>query len=421
MLDLDRNLWFLFALNLAVGLAGQIIQPLFPLYLRNLNATEVEIGFVISMAGFAAMILMLPSGILMDRVGKKRMLLISVILGAIPPFLIASMKDWRMVAPFFMIFNMSFPFFAPARMAIIAETATPENRATLFGLMNIAWPIGGIIGPVLSGYLVDHLGWSYPFLISAAIMAVSLLPTIMLKEKKDTSSGGKETPRKTSLKDRRYLPTLVLFFVLHLTLTIGIGGLNMILPIFLQDQFKLSASLIGLFFTSSNIFSLFTQIPSGLLADRYSRKKLIIISLATISLFIGIWPLIDNWTTLLILYSIAYGLWSMTWPASLALLSDSVPPMLRGSAFGVRLTGVRLGFTIGPMISGYLYGSSSNLSPFLASAIFLALSVPFALFLRENQKKHGNESNLSRDGRGRTSNQFIHRFIKYESFKFRTK
>ena len=208
MLDLDRNLWFLFALNLAIGFAAQIIQPLFPLYLRSLNATEVEIGFVISMAGFAAMILMLPSGILMDRVGKKRMLLISVVLGAIPPILIASTKDWRMVAPFFMVFNMSFPFFAPARMAMIAETATPENRATLFGLMNIAWPIGGIIGPALSGYIVDHLGWGYPFLISAAIMAVSLLPTIMLKEKKDISSITKDAKDEMFEKERERIMAL---------------------------------------------------------------------------------------------------------------------------------------------------------------------------------------------------------------------
>lgn len=87
MLDLDRNLWFLFALNIAVGFASQIVQPLFPLYLRSLNATEVEIGLVISAAGLAAMLLMLPSGILMDRIGKRKMLLVSVVLGAIPPFL----------------------------------------------------------------------------------------------------------------------------------------------------------------------------------------------------------------------------------------------------------------------------------------------------------------------------------------------
>lgn len=387
MLDLDRNLWFLFALNLAVGFASQIVQPLFPLYLRSLNATEVEIGLVISVAGLAAMLLMLPSGILMDRIGKRKMLLVSVVLGAIPPFFMAFMNSWRTVTPFYMLFSISFSFFVPARMAMISEAATPANRATLFGLMNLAWPIGGIIGPTLSGYIIDNMGWSYPFLGSAAIMAASLIPTLMLKEKTIPTIEGEETLRKSSLTDRQYLPTLMIFFVFHLVVTTGIGGLTTILPIFLQDQLELPTFLIGLFFTGSSILTLFTQIPSGLLADRYGRKKLIVACTALCPLLYGIWPLIDNWVTLIILYSVAFGLWSMTWPASLALLSDSFPPELTGSAFGIRMTSVRLGFTIGPLISGYLYTSVSYTSPFLATAAFFALGIPIALLLKENQRK----------------------------------
>ncbi len=387
MLDLDRNLWFLFALNLAVGFASQIVQPLFPLYLRSLNATEVEIGLVISVAGLAAMLLMLPSGILMDRIGKRKMLLVSVVLGAIPPFFMAFMNSWRTVTPFYMLFSISFSFFVPARMAMISEAATPANRATLFGLMNLAWPIGGIIGPTLSGYIIDNMGWSYPFLGSAAIMAASLIPTLMLKEKTIPTIEGEETLRKSSLTDRQYLPTLMIFFVFHLVVTTGIGGLTTILPIFLQDQLELPTFLIGLFFTGSSILTLFTQIPSGLLADRYGRKKLIVACTALCPLLYGIWPLIDNWVTLIILYSVAFGLWSMTWPASLALLSDSFPPELTGSAFGIRMTSVRLGFTIGPLISGYLYTSVSHTSPFLATAAFFALGIPIALLLKENQRK----------------------------------
>lgn len=83
------------------------------------------------------------------------------------------------------------------------------------------------------------------------------------------------------------------------------------------------------------------------------------------------------------LNSTAFRLWSMTWPASVALLSDSVPPELRGSAFGVRMTGIRLGFTIGPLVAGYLYDSTGSRAPFLASAAFYLVGVPLAIMLRE--------------------------------------
>jgi MFS family permease len=166
-------------------------------------------------------------------------------------------------------------------------------------------------------------------------------------------------------------------------MTTGQGCVNMILPLFLKNQMGLSTSLIGLFFTGSSVLTLVTQIPSGWLADRYGRKKLILACIAPIPFLYGAWPFIDNWIVLLVLNSTAFGLWSMTWPATLALLSDFVPPQLRGSAFGVRMTGVRLGFTIGPLVAGYLYSAIGGVTPFMASAAFYILGIVLAMFLRE--------------------------------------
>jgi MFS family permease len=139
MLGLKRELWLLFALNLAVGFSSQFIQPLFPLYLESLNASEVEIGLVLSLASIVSMSLMIPSGLLMNRIGKKKLLLLSVFLSFFPPLFIAATNDWETATPFYVVFNASFSFFIVARMAMISESATPDNRATLFGIMNMAW------------------------------------------------------------------------------------------------------------------------------------------------------------------------------------------------------------------------------------------------------------------------------------------
>ncbi len=382
MLGLDRNLWLLFALNMAVGFANQLIGPLFPLYLESMHASELEIGLVVSIASIAATALMLPSGLLIDRLGKKKMLLGSVVLSTIPLFLMAFVRDWLTVTPLYMIFNMAFSLFIPSRMAMIADNATPQNRATLFGIMNMAWPISGIIAPTFSGYLVEKYGWAIPFHIAGGIMAISLLPTLSLREGKDIKVVIDEKI-KSSLWDPKYLRFMLLFFAFHLAMTTGQGCVNMILPLFLKNQMNIPTSLIGLFFTGSSILTLVTQIPSGWLADRYGRKKLILACIAPIPFLYGVWPFIGNWIVLLLLNSAAFGLWSMTWPATLALLSDFVPAELRGSAFGVRMTGVRLGFTIGPLVAGYLYGTMGVVTPFIASSASYILGIILATFLRE--------------------------------------
>jgi len=386
MLGLNRALWLLFALNFAIGFTNQFIRPLFPLYLQNLSASEMEIGLVLSLSSVAATAFMMPSGLLIDRVGRKRMLLLSVILSVIPTALIAYAEDWRTITPFFIVFNVAFAFFIPARMAIIADSATPQNRATMFGLMNMAWPISGIIAPALSGYVVENYGWTLLFLFSAAILAMSFLPTLLIKETERILDKSIEKAEKGSIFDRDRLPFIIAIFFFHLAMTTGQGGVNTILPIYLKNQKGLSALLIGFFFTGSSLLTLLTQIPSGRLADRFSRKKLVIACIAPIPVLYGVWGLIDNWIILLIFNSLAFGLWSMTWPATLALLSDSVPPSLIGSAFGVRMTGTRLGFTIGPLIAGYLYTTISSSAPFVASALFFFLGMCLALMLKETYR-----------------------------------
>lgn len=383
--DLNRSLLLLFAINIGFGLTMQLINPLFPLYLDELGATEVQNALVISIGGLAATLLMLPIGLLIDRVSKKTMLILSTVVAAVSIYLMSQVGSWTKLIPFYIIFSMGGALFIPTRMALIAESATPQNRATLFGVMNLAWPVSGIVAPVLSGLIIENMGWSSVFLISAGISAVSAIPALLMVDPNKKTEMPMETvaTSKPSLLDSRYLPTLVLFFLFHFALTTGLGGVNMIIPLYLKEVFNLSPTTIGFFFTGSSFITLFTQMPSGYLADRYGRKRLIVACISTIPLFYALCVFIDNWVVLFVLFSLAFGLWSMTWPATLALLSDAVPSQLRGAAFGVRMTSVRLGFTVGPIVASYLYGNYFPASPFVAAAILFALGIPLALLLKD--------------------------------------
>lgn len=385
MESLDRDLWYLFSLNMAVGFATQLIQPLFPLYLESLNATELEIGFVIGLASIVATLFMLPSGALINRVGEKRMLLISVFLSAVPPVFIALNKNWLIATPFYVLFNMAFSFFIPSRMAIIEAKASASNRATLFGVMNLAWPIAGIIAPSLSGYLAENIGWDIQFYIASGIMGLSLIPTLLMKVETTTTSYAEGNNGGFLSLDRNYLVFLTLIFFLHMAMTTGQGVVNMVLPLYLKNQINLVPSSIGLFFTTSSAMTLITQIPSGWLADRYGRKRLIVACLLPIPVILVMWSMTQNWVMLLVLYATSFSLWSMTWPATIAILSDNLPRWLIGSAIGIRMTGVRFGYTIGPLIGGYLYSSVSPVSPFIASAAFYGLGIVISLLLKERK------------------------------------
>ena len=390
MRSLNKNLTYLFMLNIAFGVSMQLINPLFPLFLEGIGANSVQNATVISLGSLVATSLMLPSGLLIDRIGKKTMLLSSAIVNSVAIFLLTLTRTWQQVTPVYILFSAAGALFVPARMAMITEYSQSENRGLIFGLMNMAWPIAGIVSPLISGYLIETTGWYWVFIFGAVVNTLSILPGLRLERK----FAYKERENKSSIKDifkPDIFPTLFSFFGFHLLMTTALGGVNLIIPLYLGDHYGLSPSQISWFFTAQSILNLLTQIPSGRLADKYGRKRFVLTCIMFIPVLYAAWHFIDNWVILLVLNSILFGLWSMTWPGTLALLSDSVPQDMIGAAFGVRMTGVRLGFTLGPIIGSYFYTNYAPTSPFLAAAAIGLAGVLFAFFLRDTVYKQPKE------------------------------
>ena len=380
-MELDRNLWLLFAVGIVGVISLQLIQPLFPLFLDSHGASEMEISFVISLSSLATTVLMIPVGFLMERVGKKRMLLIGLLIWTATPVFIGSARTWRTAAPLYMVYNLADVFVAPTRMTMISEYATPESQATVFGIMSMDWAVGGIISPPLSGLLAERSGWHLPFQVAAIVMALSLVPALMLKEK----AGGTKEERVSALKifRREHLTSISLFFLFACALSTGQSVVSMMIPIFLKNQMELPLSSIGLFFTGSSVLSLLGQVPGGWLADRYGRKRVILAFLLPIPLIFGALAMASDWVAMLALYSLFAGCLSMTGSASLALMSDSFPSELKGPAFSVRMTGFRMGSIVGPLLGGYLYISYSPKSPFIAAALLFLIAIPIVYLIKE--------------------------------------
>ncbi len=91
----------------------------------------------------------------------------------------------------------------------------------------------------------------------------------------------------------------------------------------------------------------------------------------------------NDYIIAIILYTVATGLWSMTWPASVAYLMDLAASSRRGFIAGLRQMAVRLGFTVGPIVGGYLWDAIGPMASFYATSIFFAFSLIFLLMLKE--------------------------------------
>lgn len=379
---LEKNLLLLFTSGLVAVVGLQLIQPLFPVFLKSLDASEIEISLVISLSSVAGTALMLPAGYIMDRVGERKMFLVGLLLWAGSTLFIALAKNWRTVAFLYIFHGIADAFVGPARMTIISSTSTPATEATVFSLMSLDWSIGGTVAPPVSGYLAEKMGWQVPLLVASAAFFLSVIPALKMDERasRKIQRESPDTPR-TGIVETR-LQAAFLYFMFGFLTNSAQSMVGTMLPLFLNNQLSLSTTIIGLFFTAANVLGVFIQVPGGLLADRYSKKRLITLLLLPIPLIYMLWGIVEGWYMYLLIYVLSRGLMSMMGPATLAIVSEVFPEEHKGSAFGLRMAGVRLGSAVGPLIGGYLYGALGPVTPFIGAGVVLLLSIPFIYLLK---------------------------------------
>ena len=73
----------------------------------------------------------------------------------------------------------------PAMQAIIAGNAPPHHMGRTIGIMALSYPVGGLTGPLIGGWIAEVFGWTPMFYISAIIVLLCFFPLLFLKEETD--------------------------------------------------------------------------------------------------------------------------------------------------------------------------------------------------------------------------------------------
>ena len=270
---------------------------------------------------------------------------------------------------------------------MIADNANSRKMATTYGIMNLAWPIGIMIGPVIAGLLADNYGWNHVFYAITLLSLASIFPVLLFKR---TYKGDKRKDKKLEKKlDKKpfFRKKFLLLVVLSLFLFIGNGArgiMNLVVPLYLTETFNANKTTVGLFVSLGfGLAILLTQIPSGKIADRFDARKILACCTVPLPLLAVFWPLLDNYSFLLVLYMLMSGLWSMTWPVTSSYLMNVTPSLERGRAMSFRQAAVMFGFTVGPVIGGYFWNTYGPISTFYVSGVLYSVAFLLAFFLKE--------------------------------------
>lgn len=181
---------FLIVLVDVLGLT--IILPLLPFYAEHLGASATVVGLLISSYAFCQLIAGPILGNLSDRMGRKPLLIVSQI-GTLIGFLILAFAGSLWMVFLSRIIDGLTAGNLSLAQAYIADVTSPENRAKSFGVIGIAFGIGFLIGPGISGFLAQF-GYVYPIFAAAFLSASSIVCTATLLPKAEPHPGEESGP-----------------------------------------------------------------------------------------------------------------------------------------------------------------------------------------------------------------------------------
>ena len=168
--------WALFALTLAavmVGLDMTILNIALPTLSITFDASTNQLQWFINAYTLALAVFMLPAGLLGDRFGRKKLLISAFILFAISSLLCAFAPNTELFIIGRVLLGIAAAFIIPLSTAILPIIFLPEERSKAVSILMIGTMLSLPIGPLLGGWILDHIWWGWIFLLNIPIIALA--------------------------------------------------------------------------------------------------------------------------------------------------------------------------------------------------------------------------------------------------------
>ena len=348
------------------------------LYALHLGASAFTVGLLMSLLAVIPMLMSVQIGRWTDRAGPVVPSLLALVLvtgGALLPWITQT------VAGLYAASMMLGTGFMIAHVAInnaVGHVSTPEKRALNFNHLALGFSISSVLGPVIAGYAIDHVGHARTFLVLTIFPATALLllwPVV--RRHAQNARGSVAPPANPRVIDLLRNAPLRAVFIVSGLLSMGWDLFTFMVPL-QGSRLGLSASTIGLIMGAFGFATFVVRAAMPWIARNFSEWQTLTAALATTAAVYFLFPLTSRVPLLLALaFILGLGLGSAQ-PMVMSLIHLAAPAGRAGEAVGVRTTVMNASHTFLPLMFGAL-GSAVGMVPvFWTLAIFMSAGGIFA-------------------------------------------
>lgn len=378
MRDIPGGVWALGFVSMLMDISSEMIHALLPVYLVTvLGTSALAVGVIEGVAEATASIVKVFSGALSDWLGKRKWLAaFGYGLAALtkPVFPLASSVGWLVAARF--VDRVGKGIRGAPRDALVADLAPAHLRGASFGLRQSLDTVGAFLGPGLAIGLMwltaNHFQTVFWIAVIPAMLSVAVIVFLVNDPARHAATRAAHMPLSgTALRSlgTAYWITVAISTVFML------ARFSEAFLILKAQAVGLPIFLVPLVLVLMNIVYALTSYPIGVLSDRVGRLNLLAFGLVVLIAA----DLVLGFAAGIVGVACGVALWGLhmgcTQGVVSALIADTAPAELRGTAFGVvnLLGGAML--LVASILAGLLWDRAGAQATFLAGAGFAAVAL----------------------------------------------
>ncbi|MBT2737392.1 aromatic acid/H+ symport family MFS transporter [Bacillus sp. ISL-7] len=359
-----------------------------PTLIEKWNLSPVEAGAIGTYGLFGMMFGAILFGTLADRIGRKNVIAITLVLFSFFTFLCGFAETPTVFSTFRFLAGLGLGGIMPNVIALLTDYAPKNMRSMIVSIVLCGYSIGGILAPLLGIFLMPKFGWESIFWVAG--LPLLLLP-FMYKQLPETASYLIRTGKKEKLisaltkvspgskfnkhdeiveiklqetkvpifglfKEKRALST-VMFWIAFFSCLLMVYGLNTWLPkLMIEAGYGLNSSLTFLITLQGG--AIIGTLIIGRLCDKYGSKKMLIPMYASGAVALTLLGFGGSSFLIYLLVAIAGAATIGAQNIVQAYVSQYYPPNMRSTALGMASGIGRMGGMLGPLLGGFLLSVS---------------------------------------------------------------
>jgi len=218
-----------------------------PLYLQQLGANPVSIGFILGAAAVAMAIAHIPAGHLADRIGRKPLLLAAWITALLATWIMALAPSLPVFVVGLLVYNLT-AFVSSPMSSYVTAARGRFSVGRAITAVSALYNCGAILGPWLGGQIGGHYGLRSIYIVAGCAFIASTIVLLFIKSQ-PIETHDSEGTKNSKVFDRRFITYQLVIFL---------AGFSMYLaqPLssnYLQNQQQLSLNSIGILGSISSI------------------------------------------------------------------------------------------------------------------------------------------------------------------------